>query len=164
MEQKEWKQIYELYYKPMFLYALSLTNNVQDAEDLLQETFVKAFLSYKDTGSLKAWLIKVLRNEFISMMRKRKKEFLSDGETSFLNAKSEEEEILEQIIREEERKKLFRAIQKLGIKQKEILIENIYFHMSDEQIAESHGLTKENVRQIRSRARKKLLQIIKEES
>lgn len=71
---------------------------------------------------------------------------------------------MEQIIREEERKKLFRAIQKLGIKQKEILIENIYFHMSDEQIAESHGLTKENVRQIRSRARKKLLQIIKEES
>lgn len=164
MKQKEWKQIYEQYYKPMFLYALPLTNNVQDAEDLLQETFVKAFLSYKDTGSLKAWLIKVLRNEFISMMRKRKKEFLSDGETSFLNAKSEEEEILEQIIREEERKKLFRAIQKLGIKQKEILIENIYFHMSDEQIAESHGLTKENVRQIRSRARKKLLQIIKEES
>lgn len=164
MKQKEWKQIYEQYYKPMFLYALSLTNNVQDAEDLLQETFVKAFLSYKDTGSLKAWLIKVLRNEFISMMRKRKKEFLSDGETSFLNAKSEEEEILEQIIREEERKKLFRAIQKLDIKQKEILIENIYFHMSDEQIAESHGLTKENVRQIRSRARKKLLQIIKEES
>ena len=45
MEQNEWKQIYELYYKPMFLYALSLTNNVQDAEDLLQETFVKAFLS-----------------------------------------------------------------------------------------------------------------------
>lgn len=161
MEQKEWKQIYELYYKPMFLYALSLTNNVQDAEDLLQETFVKAFLSYKDTGSLKAWLIKVLRNEFISMMRKRKKEFLSDGETSFLNEKSEDEGILEQIIREEERKMLFRAIQKLGIKQKEILIENIYFHMSDEQIAESHGLTKENVRQIRSRAKKKLLQIIK---
>lgn len=53
MKQKEWKQIYEQYYKPMFLYALSLTNNVQDAEDLLQETFVKAFLSYKDTGGVR---------------------------------------------------------------------------------------------------------------
>lgn len=35
MEQKEWKAIYEMYYKPLYLYALSLTANQQDAEDLL---------------------------------------------------------------------------------------------------------------------------------
>ena len=79
MEQNEWKQIYELYYKPMFLYALSLTNNVQDAEDLLQETFVKAFLSYEGKGSIKFWLITVLKHEFVSMVRKRKREIPSGG-------------------------------------------------------------------------------------
>lgn len=47
MEQEEWKQIYEIYQRPLFLYALSLTKNIQDAEDLLQETFIKAFLSYE---------------------------------------------------------------------------------------------------------------------
>lgn len=36
----------------MFLYALSLAKNVQDAEDLLQETFIKAFLAYESGGSI----------------------------------------------------------------------------------------------------------------
>ena len=64
-EQEEWKQIYEIYQRPLFLYALSLTKNIQDAEDLLQETFIKAFLSYEKTGSIKYWLVTVLRNEFL---------------------------------------------------------------------------------------------------
>lgn len=164
MEQEEWKKIYKQYYKPMFLYALSLTNNVQDAEDLLQETFVKAFLSYERTGSLKAWLVKVLKNEFISMMRKRKREILSGDNHPILNEKSGEEGIPEQLIQEEERRQLFLAIQKLPLKSKEILIESIYFHLDDEQIAKEHHITRENVRKIRSRAKQKLLQIIKEES
>ena len=164
MEQEEWKKIYKQYYKPMFLYALSLTNNVQDAEDLVQETFVKAFLSYERTGSLKAWLVKVLKNEFISMMRKRKREILSGDNHPILNEKSGEEGIPEQLIQEEERRQLFLAIQKLPLKSKEILIESIYFHLDDEQIAKEHHITRENVRKIRSRAKQKLLQIIKEES
>ena len=56
MEQEEWKQIYEIYQRPLFLYALSLTKNIQDAEDLLQETFIKAFLSYeKNIYYLENW-------------------------------------------------------------------------------------------------------------
>lgn len=164
MEHGEWKKIYELYYKSMFLYALSLTNNVQDAEDLLQETFVKAFLSYEGTGSMKFWLITVLKHEFISMMRKRKREIPVGDNHPILNEKSGEEGIPEQLIQEDERRQLFLAIQKLPLKSKEILIESIYFHLDDEQIAKEHHMTRENVRKIRSRAKQKLLQIIKEES
>ena len=76
MLHDEWKLIYETYAKALYLYALSLTGNTQDAEDLLQETFVKAFLSYEATGSIKYWLITVLRNEFYNLMRKRKRESL----------------------------------------------------------------------------------------
>lgn len=52
MEHEEWKEIYEIFYKPMLLYALSLTKNMQDAEDLIQETFIKAFLSYERKGNI----------------------------------------------------------------------------------------------------------------
>ena len=45
---------------------------------------------------------------------------------------------------------------------KEILMESIYFQLSDEAIAKAHGLTKENVRQIRCRAKKKLISSMKE--
>lgn len=53
MFKDEWKLIYEQFYKPLYLYALSLTGNQQDAEDLLQDTFVKAYLFYENKGSIK---------------------------------------------------------------------------------------------------------------
>lgn len=75
-----------------------------------------------------------------------------------------DEEILEKIIKEEERRRLFLAIQKLPFRSKEILMESIYFHMDDEQIAREHQITKDNVRQIRSRAKQKLIQLLEEGS
>ena len=116
MFQDEWKLIYEQFYKPLYLYALSLTGNRQDAEDLLQETFVKAYLSYENKGSIKYWLVVVLKNEFLQMQRKRKKEIL-EGEEITLASK---QDVLADLIEQEERKLLFREIQNLPLNMKEI--------------------------------------------
>ena len=128
---------------------------------MLQETFVKAFLSYENTGSLKSWLVKVLKNEFYNLYRKRKKELLDNGELLCTHSSSDED-LLAGMIDQEERKTLFLAITDLPVQMKEILIESIYFQLSDAEIAETHGLTKENVRQIRCRAKKKLISSMKE--
>ena len=45
MVRDEWKSIYETYYKQLYLYSLSLLGNNHHAQDLLRETFVKAYLS-----------------------------------------------------------------------------------------------------------------------
>ena len=161
MENNTWKALFAQYERPLYLYALSLTKNRQDAEDLLQETFVKAYLSYQPGGSIKAWLITVLRNEFLNLQRRRKKELLDDGET-VLNHTPACDDPLENLIREEERRMLFQAILQLPIPMKTVLIESVYFQMKDDEIAALHGLTAENVRQIRSRAKKKLLERLKE--
>lgn len=160
MHQDEWKIIYETYSRSLYLYALSLTGNRQDAEDLLQETFVKAYLSYRETGSIKYWLVTVLRNEFYNLQRKRKWEI--PGEEELSDSRASEENILEQIIQKEERRHLFLEIQKLPVSMKEVLIESIYFQMKDEEIGKLHGFTNENVRKIRSRAKQKLLENMKE--
>lgn len=162
MSHDEWKLIYEKYYKALYLYALSLTGNPQDAEDLLQETFVKAFLSYEATGSIKSWLIIVLRNEYFNLMRKRKKEVYENETLSFEKEFSCELDLLDNIIRNEERKQLYLAIRKLPVSMREILIESIYLNMKDEEIALLHQTSRENVRQIRSRAKKKLIEFMKE--
>lgn len=162
MLHNEWKLIYEKYYKALYLYALSLTGNPQDAEDLLQETFVKAFLSYKATGSIKSWLIIVLRNEFFNLMRKRKREVYENSSLSLENASSYEVDLLENIILNEERKQLCLAIRNLPMTMQEILIESVYFDMRDEEIALLHRMSQENVRQIRSRAKKKLIEFMRE--
>jgi len=55
--------------------ALRLTRNRQDAEDLLQETYLKAFSHYEgftEGTNLKAWLFRILKNAFINGYRRAK--------------------------------------------------------------------------------------------
>lgn len=57
--------------------ALRMTRNPTDAEDLVQETFTKAFGSFhqfKEGTNLKAWLYRILTNTYINIYRKRQRE------------------------------------------------------------------------------------------
>jgi RNA polymerase sigma-70 factor (ECF subfamily) len=57
--------------------ALRMTRNPADAEDLVQETFAKAFAAfhqYKPGTNLKAWLYRILTNTFINSYRKKQRE------------------------------------------------------------------------------------------
>lgn len=57
-------------------FALSLTCNMDDAKDLVQETYLKALSSedkYEDNTNLKAWMLTIMRNTFINDYRKRKR-------------------------------------------------------------------------------------------
>jgi RNA polymerase sigma-70 factor (ECF subfamily) len=59
----------------LFKTALRLTRNSEDAEDLLQETYLKAYrhyASFQPGTNLKAWLFKILKNTFINEYRRRK--------------------------------------------------------------------------------------------
>ena len=64
-------------------FAVSLSKNSDRADDLVQETLVKAWdkqSSFQPGTNLKAWLFTILRNEFYSQMRKRGREVQdSDG-------------------------------------------------------------------------------------
>ena len=57
--------------------ALRMTRNPTDAEDLVQETFAKAFAAfhqYQDGTNLKAWLHRILTNTFINSYRKKQRQ------------------------------------------------------------------------------------------
>ncbi len=64
-------------------FAVSLTHNTDRADDLVQETLMKAWdkqASFQPGTNLKAWLFTILRNEFYSQMRKHGREVQdSDG-------------------------------------------------------------------------------------
>jgi RNA polymerase sigma-70 factor (ECF subfamily) len=69
---------------PLYAAAMRMTRNPADAEDLVQETFAKAYASfhqYTDGTNLKAWLYRILTNTFINSYRKKQREPLqSDSE------------------------------------------------------------------------------------
>lgn len=61
----------------LFNFAYSLTRNEEDANDLVQETYLKAFKSidrYEVGTNAKAWLFRILKNLFINEYRKRSKQ------------------------------------------------------------------------------------------
>ncbi|WP_273416303.1 sigma-70 family RNA polymerase sigma factor [Corynebacterium appendicis] len=56
--------------------ALRMTRNPQDAEDLVQETYLKAFKafdSFKEGTNLKAWLYRIMTNTYINSYRKKQR-------------------------------------------------------------------------------------------
>ncbi len=61
----------------LYNYALRMTYNSADAEDLVQETFLKAFRfwdSYEKGTNIRAWLFRIMKNAYINRYRKEKKE------------------------------------------------------------------------------------------
>jgi RNA polymerase sigma-70 factor (ECF subfamily) len=65
------------YLDQLYSAALRMTRNPADAEDLVQETFAKAYQSFHqfEAGTnLKAWLYRILTNTFINSYRKRQRE------------------------------------------------------------------------------------------
>ena len=96
--------------------AYRLTRNPEDAEDLIQETYFKAYKYYdkfEEGTNLKAWLFRIMKNSFINGYRKKQNQppesAFSDIEESFENLvsddagqiKNPEEEILESVLDED---------------------------------------------------------------
>jgi RNA polymerase sigma-70 factor (ECF subfamily) len=65
------------YLDQLYAAALRMTRNPADAEDLVQETFAKAFAAFhqfQEGTNLKAWLYRILTNTFINSYRKRQRQ------------------------------------------------------------------------------------------
>ena len=77
MRKKEFEGLALPHIDSLYNFAIKLTRNEGDAEDLVQETYLRAykfFDKYKKNTHIKAWLFSILRNTFINIYRKKKKE------------------------------------------------------------------------------------------
>src|SRR5438105_14564260 len=79
------------YMSALYAAALRMTRNPSDAEDLVQETYLRAyrgFEGFKEGTNLKAWLYKILTNTFLNQYRAKKRRpdqvDLADAEDFYL--------------------------------------------------------------------------------
>jgi RNA polymerase sigma-70 factor (ECF subfamily) len=76
-KQQEFQEEAVTHINSLYNYALHLTMNPDDAEDLVQETYLKAykfFNSFERGTNCKAWLFKILKNNYINRFRKNSRE------------------------------------------------------------------------------------------
>lgn len=69
-----WEQIYQEHCKSVFMMLMGMTHNREDAEDLLQETFIKAMRAktgVRDISKMKSWLMAIARNLCIDSFKKK---------------------------------------------------------------------------------------------
>ena len=87
-EQKAQFQLYKLYYKAMFNTSFRIVNDQMEAEDIMQEAFLKAFdkiHTYSGRVSFGAWLKRIVINHSLDELKKKRVDFESMEE----NPKSE---------------------------------------------------------------------------
>lgn len=71
----DFEAMYNEYYRDVYRYVLSLLKNADEAEEITQETFVKAIASIKSFDGkkdIRAWLFTIAKNTYISKYRKNK--------------------------------------------------------------------------------------------
>ncbi len=75
MKEKSFDYIYQSYVRDIFRYLFSLCRDYYLAEDLVNETFYRAYLFLEDyrEGRVKPWLFKVAYHAYIDQMRKNRK-------------------------------------------------------------------------------------------
>ena len=159
MENDVLAVVYRTYNREIYLYLYGLSHNRQLSEDLMQETFVKALITVgtADMG-IRAWLYKVARNLYFNTYRKDKR--LIIGLENARNKAEIREEIeespLSKLLTTEREKALYKALNKLEGKKREVLLLQYFSGLSGKDIAKLLDITTENVRILAFRGKKEL--------
>ncbi len=91
-KRRTFEHVTMIYFKSLYNTAHWMTQNVTEAEDLIQETYLKAYQSFhlfKPDTDCKAWLFQILRNTFINTYHKSRKE-VTNTITEWLYAQQSE--------------------------------------------------------------------------
>lgn len=156
MDKKEYERIIKSYLDAVYRVALVGCKNNSDAEDVVQNTFIKLWErkeSFKDEEHLRRWLIRVAVNECRSLQRtpwKRKLLYIEDMTN-------------EPIFSLPERSELFYAVMELDAKYRQVVLLYYFEDYNVREIAEIMKLSETAIQTRLLRARNKLKEVLKTE-
>ena len=153
-------------YKSMaYSLALKLVKNREDAEEIAQDAFIKAYRSlgqFRGSARFSTWMYRIVYNTAISRMRKSSAEWLRIEDSGFEEKDSSEVTDAYYRLKQQERKKfLDLALEKLD-PDENFLVTLYYYDEKDlDEISLVTGLTKNNVKVKIFRARQKMMVMLK---
>ncbi|MFA6383136.1 MAG: RNA polymerase sigma factor [Parcubacteria group bacterium] len=163
-EPERYAEIIERYQGKLFAYLYRLVGNREEAEDLLQDVFIKAYKnlhSYDSSRKFSSWIYRIAHNEAVNYIkRKSLKRFISWEDISStkdkLESSSTEDGADDAWIRKEAIDDVDQAINGLPIKYKQVLLLRYFSDKSYEEVGEILGKPVNTVGTLINRAKKKL--------
>ena len=154
------QEVYDLYFREVYRYALSLCRNESVAEDITQETFYKALSkldSFDGRCKISVWLCQIAKNVYLSMCRKEK--FLNpNADTESLQSSDNVEDAF---FDKETAFAIHKVLHTLEEPYKEVFSLRTFGELSFRQIAELFGKTETWARVTYHRARLKIKEELK---
>lgn len=137
------------YKNKVYTTIVLIVKDSDTAEDLLQDTFIKAIHTmksgkYNEEGKFSSWICRIAHNLAIDFFRKEKRSpmiMLEDGSNVFNTLSFADDSAEDQKIKEETHNRLRELIQLLPPTQKEVLIMRHYGDMSFQEIADATGVS-----------------------
>lgn len=158
-----YKQLVDKYRQMVFRTAMGFVHSKEDAEDIVQDVFLKAYTSlaaFQGVSEFSTWIYRITLNTSINFVNKNKfKRFLVDMETavSLLFHRATEEKNAASRIEEDERNIAVKnAIDGLNEKQRTAFVLSKYEELSQKQIADIMQLSEGAVEQLLQRAKSNL--------
>lgn len=157
------------YERKLSLYLTHLIGNRDEAEDLLQDVFVKAYQHLKnfdDTRIFSPWVYRIAHNEAVNWIRKRSRRPIIVSWDDIVEATGEQqsvesrETLEERWIRRELRDDVREALSRLPEEHREVLTLRYYLDKSYREIAEIIGTPMNTVASRVNRAKKNLLEAL----
>jgi len=170
-DEEAYYHLTQKYKKPLYFHVRKMIRNVDFAEDLVQDIFLKAFKSlknYKNDYAFSTWLYRIATNHTIDYLRKKKLETFSihaeDAEDSqpAIQLADEGNYSDEPIIRRERKNKVHEAIDQLPEKYREVILKRHIEEKSYQEIAEEMDIPLGTVKAHIFRARELLYKYMKD--
>lgn len=156
-------EVYQIFYRKIYRYCWIHTSDAQLAQDICQETFIRAwkampYFSEKNGGTIQAFLFKIARNQLIDNSRKKKESRLADYQDL-----EDFNSLEDRIDRDDAINKVRKAVGKLNEIERQIITLHYFEDLSGEEIAQVVGMKEGAVRVRTYRILDKLKEILKEE-
>ena len=160
----QFEDIVTEYQRDLINFHYRFVNNRMEAEDLAQDTFIKAYKKFhtlQNPGKLKSWLFQIARNTVIDFFRKNKnREIAIDNQIIENFAQTTTAEFQDKMANLEVSKELERCIGQL-IKEDRAIIKLLYYDgFSYKEISELLSINQNTLKSRLHRARKILLEAI----
>ncbi|OGF20674.1 hypothetical protein A2Y83_00525 [Candidatus Falkowbacteria bacterium RBG_13_39_14] len=168
VKQSFFGQIIKRYERKLISYIKKISNvSHEDAEDILQDVFIKVYKNLNDfDDSLKfsSWIYRICRNEVISNWRKRRARPQNSPEEldeNFIKGITSDLDIEREIDRKYLKRNIYKILDKLDIRHKDILILKFFEECDYKEISDIMKMPMGTVASLMNRAKKEFRKKIK---